>query len=218
LTNQHESIDDSSLDLSIGSQITSEGGSKTFLPKTLLQLRGISIAIYNMTCNFSIMAAICLMVQYDLSILAIQEHTQWSRELSAMEITNIKKTCDKWGFLATIAKLRILIIDKQLAACHRNTNIFEEGRLIQSHFEVSHGNFVTFISIYGIPHSSDNHSRHNQRLVHPDENSTLQKMASLQRQPRLNIVCSCQDNDIIHVYEGLQYTPDNSKTFHYGTC
>jgi hypothetical protein len=104
-TDQHESIDDSSLKLLIGSQITSAGGSKTFLPKTVLQLRGISIANYNMACNFSIMAAIHLMIQYDLSILAIQEYTPWSRELSTMEITNIEKTCDKWGFLATIAKL-----------------------------------------------------------------------------------------------------------------
>jgi hypothetical protein len=52
------------------------------LSKSFLQLKGISVANYNMGCNFSIASSIRLMIQYDLHILAIQEHTPWNRELS----------------------------------------------------------------------------------------------------------------------------------------
>jgi hypothetical protein len=38
------------------------------LPKTFLQLKGISVANYNMGCNFNISAALHIMVHYELSI------------------------------------------------------------------------------------------------------------------------------------------------------
>jgi hypothetical protein len=55
------------------------------LPKTFLQLKGISVANYNMGCNFSIAAALRLMIAYGLSILTIQEHTSWNRQISPIE-------------------------------------------------------------------------------------------------------------------------------------
>jgi hypothetical protein len=45
------------------------------IPKTFLQLKGISVANYNMGCNFNIAAALRVMITYEISILAIQEHT-----------------------------------------------------------------------------------------------------------------------------------------------
>ena len=123
------------------------------LPLTFLQLRGISIGNFNMNGNFKIEAAIRLMFHYKLDILAIQEHTPWNRELFEGEIKSIERHCDRWGFFITISPLQILIIDKQLAACHHESKVFEDGRIITSRFEISEGNFVTFIPVYGIPHS-----------------------------------------------------------------
>ena len=54
--------------------------------KSFLQLKGVCIANYYMGCNFNIAATLQLMIQYELSVLAIQEHTPWNRELSLMEM------------------------------------------------------------------------------------------------------------------------------------
>ena len=107
------------------------------LPKTFLQLKGISVANYNMGCNFNISAALHIMVHYELSIFAIQEHTPWSRELTDAEHTNIERICDKYGYFVTISKVQILIIAKEIRACHRHTTVYEQGRLILSRFEIS---------------------------------------------------------------------------------
>jgi hypothetical protein len=73
---------------------------------------------FNMGCNFQLSAALRIIIQYRLHILAIQEHFSWNRELTAHEITSIEKHCDKWGYFVTISKLQIIITDKQLLACH----------------------------------------------------------------------------------------------------
>jgi hypothetical protein len=122
--------------------MSSTSNNGDLLPKTFLQLKGISVANYNMGCNFSIVATLWLMR---------------NRELSAIEMASIKRTCDKWGFLFKMSKLQILIIDKLLATCHHETNIYEDGWIIKSQFEVSRGRFLNFIPIYGIPHSSGNY-------------------------------------------------------------
>jgi len=44
------------------------------ISKTFLQLKGITVANYNMGCNFNVAAAIRIMTKYEISILAIQEH------------------------------------------------------------------------------------------------------------------------------------------------
>jgi hypothetical protein len=62
----------------------------------------------------------------------IQYNTPWNRELMESEITSIKHHCDKWGYLVTISKLQILIIDKKLTACHHEMAVFEEGHIIKS--------------------------------------------------------------------------------------
>jgi hypothetical protein len=67
-----------------------------------------------------------------------------NRELSDSAITSIEFYCDKWGYFAKISKLQILIIDKQLTACHHETVVHKEGRIINSLFELSKTNFVTF--------------------------------------------------------------------------
>jgi hypothetical protein len=90
------------------------------------------------------------------------------------EASIIERTCEKWGFFAKISKLQLIIIDKQLKACHRNSNIYEDGRIIQCCFEVSHEKYTNFISVYGIPHFLGQHQ--------DDENERLQKMTALQRQ------------------------------------
>jgi hypothetical protein len=60
------------------------------LPESFLQLRGISIANFNMGCNFDTAAAIRIMIQYEIAILAIQEHTPWNRELLELEKLSIQ--------------------------------------------------------------------------------------------------------------------------------
>jgi hypothetical protein len=69
------------------------------LPKSFLQLQGISIANYNMACNFQIGATLKIMLRHKILILAIQEHTAWSRNLSEGELNSFKSHCDKYGYL-----------------------------------------------------------------------------------------------------------------------
>ena len=64
--------------------------------KSFLQLKGISIANYNMGCNFDLSMAIKLMLRYDIYIFAIQEHTSWNRDLTEGEKTSFRKTCDRY--------------------------------------------------------------------------------------------------------------------------
>ena len=122
------------------------------LPKSFLQLKGILIGNYNMAWNFHISSAIRIMIQHNLAILAIQEHTAWSRTLTEHKISSIERHCNKWEYFVTISKLQIFITDKQLLACYCGTKIEKEGRIISSRFQVSVKQFVTFISVYGIPH------------------------------------------------------------------
>jgi len=98
---------------SLSSAGSNKGNNGDNVPKTFLQLKGISIANYNMGCNFNIAMAIS-MIQYDLTILAVREHTPWNKDLTPMEISSMERTCHKWGFSITISKLLILIIDKHV--------------------------------------------------------------------------------------------------------
>jgi hypothetical protein len=95
------------------------------------------------------------LIQYDLTILAVQEHTPWNKELTPMEISSMERSCHKWGLSITISKLQILIIDNQVQACQREIDIHEEGRIIKRRFEISSKTYVNFEAVYGIPHSSD---------------------------------------------------------------
>jgi len=142
--------------------------------KSFLQLKGVCIANYYMGCNFNIAATLQLMIQYELSVLAIQEHTPWNRELSLMEMAWIEKTCHKWGFSIKISKLQLIIFDQQLATCHQETKVYDNGRIINSRFEISGGKYVNFIAVYGIPHSPENHISIQNNIG--DENTTLQKL------------------------------------------
>ena len=186
------------------------------LPKSFLQLRGISVANFNMGCNFNIAAVIQIMIQYEIAILAIQEHTPWNRERSDLEKLSIQRTCDKWGFAVTLSKLQILIIDKQLESCHRVTTEYENGRLLKCQLEVSHGQFANFVSTYGIPHSTDNRVLQGQK--HMDEKDTLQKMKRIQKRLSTLINQALRNEEIVYIFGDLQDTPNNSKDFYYGSC
>jgi hypothetical protein len=52
-----------------------------------------------MNCNFDIESALCIMMRNQLSILAIQEHTPWNKELSTIQITSLNRHCEAWGYL-----------------------------------------------------------------------------------------------------------------------
>jgi len=114
------------------------------------------------------------MIQHNISILAIQEHTAWNRNLMEYEIKSIEKHCDKWGYVVNISKLQILIIDKQLLACHINTCALKEGHVMVSRFQISHDPFATFIPVCGIPHSK------NGKIISL-KNMTLTKISSYGR-------------------------------------
>jgi len=186
------------------------------LPKTFLQLNGIAVGNFIMECNFHISAALRIIIQYRLHILAIQEHTAWNRELPAHEILSIEKHCNKWGYFVKISKLQIIIIDKQLLACHRETISYKQGRIITSHFQITDKQFVTFVATYGIPHSGND--RRYTRLKAIEENEILQEMRSIQEIIKDIIENARKSKDIIFIYGDLQDTPDNSKNFHYGKC
>jgi hypothetical protein len=171
------------------------------LPKSFLQLKGISVGNFNMGCHFHISAAIRLLVQYNLQILVIQEHTSWNKELLEAERKSITKHCEKFGYFVTITKLQIVIFDKQLLACHRETTAFEEGRIICSRFQISKTQYVSFIPVYGIPHFSREFQQHH------DENTIehikLQKMQSLKERLSSAINNASKTCDIIYVIGDL---------------
>jgi len=175
-------------------------------------MQGISIGNFNMGCNFQIEAAIQIMVQYELAVLSIQEHTPWSKELSQMEISSIERHCEKYSFFPIITKLQIIIIDKRLTACYVNNVQHYEGHIISTRFEISLGKYVDLISVYGYPHSPN--SRSNQKL---DENSILQNMQALAHCTKKIILQAKRNNIKFFIFGDLQDTPDGTKNFHYGT-
>jgi len=194
---------------------TTNTNTNDFLPKSFLQLQGISIGNFNMACNYHISLAVKIMTQCKLHILAVQEHTAWNRELTEGEKKSMSRYCNKYGSFITISKLQIVIIDKQLWACHRETSIMEEGCIISTTFEISAPQQATFVSVYGVPH----HGGEQLTFTNKDteENSILQKMRSVQTNLKKCIHTAKQNNSLIFVFGDLQDAPDNSKTFHYGS-
>ena len=207
----------SSSDTSIGSKASDE---ESFhgdrLPKSFLQLEGITVANFNMGCNFAIYKAIEIMIQYDLSILAIQEHTAWNKELSDIQIASIERHCDRWGYFVTVSKLQIIIFDKRLQACHRETHTHIDGRLIESRFVISDNQHACFLPVYGISHFTGN-TREPDDLAN-SENSKLTTMSALRDQLKAAIQRARRRSDLIFVFGDLQDTPDNTNLFHYGAC
>jgi hypothetical protein len=157
------------------------------------------------------------MIHYKLDILAIQEHMPWNRELFASEITSIERHCDHWGYIVKISRLQILRIDKQLTACHRGTAMFEDGRVVNSRFEISENEFVTFVPVYGVSHYGGENVQANP-TQNIEENTILDKMARVQKTITGIINEAKKNGDILYIFGDLQDTPDNSKLFHYGSC
>ena len=187
------------------------------LPKSFLQLKGISIGNFNMGCNFRIDMAITIMIYYKLHMLAIQEHTPWNRELTPGEINSIKRHCDIWGYTVTISPLQILIIDKQLIACHRETSCHEEGRVIKCRLEIARDQYATFVPVYGVAHSGGEKYHTGSRDI-TNEGTTLEKMDKVQTKIKGIIKEAKRNKDLLYVFGDLQDTPDSSKTFHLGSC
>lgn len=186
------------------------------LPKSFLQLSGISVANFNMRCNFRVEKALSIMIHYDLTILAIQEHTPWNRKLSTAEINSIERHCDKWGYFVSISELQIIIFDKKIRACHRDTKIHNDGRVIECRFEVSKDTFVTFVPVYGIAHFSGDHK---QTIDENSEEATkLENMNAVKTRVENIIATATTNKDLIYVFGDLQDTPDQSRNFHFGTC
>jgi hypothetical protein len=155
------------------------------------------------------------MMQYELSVLAIQEHTPWSRELSDAEINGIQRYCNYWGFGVIISKVQILITDKQLTACIRESKIHEEGRIIHTKMEISQDKFVNFISTYGYPHSPNNRNYNINNIG--DENAILQGMRRVRN--TLKSICNKVKNahELLYIFGDPQDTPDQSNLFYYGS-
>jgi len=181
------------------------------LPKTFLELSGISVANFNTGCNFQIDAAITLMIHYDLHILTIQEHTPWNKELTHIDISYIDKQCEKWGFFVTTSKTQIVIIDKRLSPCHKDTKTYLEGRICCSKFELSANKYVEFVTTYGYPHSPKNRN-----IPATDDETVLRGMRELSQQLQQIIRKAQKENIMIFVFGDLQDTPDGSKNFTYG--
>jgi hypothetical protein len=142
--------------------------------ESFLQLKVILVGNFDMGCNFHIAAALRITMHYNLNILAIQEHTPWNEELSSTETTSISKHCDRWGYFVTISKLQIVIIDKQLLACHRETTVYEGGRIVPCRFEISENQYASFVPVYGVPNSSTDTQIY--KMEDTGENIKLQTM------------------------------------------
>ena len=150
-----------------------------------------------MNCNFKIDHAIEIMIHYNISILAIQEHTPWNRELSTAEISSIHKHCDGLGYFATVSKLQILIIDKQLSACHRETKVFEEGRVMQCQFEIAKGQHAVFVPVYGVPHSYGKTEPGDSDAA--GENKKLELMTNVQRHVKAIVNDTSTKTDYLYI-------------------
>jgi len=152
-------------------------------------------------------------MRHQVFILAIQEHTAWRRELTEAEKTSYQRTCNRYGFLIFISKLQIIMVDKQLTACIRETDIHEEGRIIRLRLEIATNQYVNFIATYGYPHSPKNRSKSVMEIT--DENTILQKMRQLNN-ILTNILKKAMDqNELMFVFGDQQDTPDRSKAFSY---
>jgi len=182
------------------------------LPRSFLALKGISIANYNMKCNFSIDIAITLMNKHQLFILTIQEHSPWNRDLTQLEKDYIIKTGEKWAFKIIITKMQIIIIDKQILPCLQGTKEYFDGRIISSEFTITQGNEAVFVSVYGYPHSPNN-----RQVTTQDSEATMNNMRELQKQLKTIIRKAQSCNKKIFVFGDLQDTPDETKTFIYGS-
>lgn len=113
-----------------------------------------------------------------------------------------------------VSKLHIIIIDKQLTPCIRETGIHEDGRIIHLRLEISTRGYVNFVATYGYPHSPNNRSKRFVEIA--DENTVLQKMRQLKRILTTIIKKATNVNELLFVFGDLQDTPDNSKMFSYG--
>jgi len=169
-----------------------------------------------MGCSFHVSAAMRIMIQYNINILAIQEHTAWNRDLLPHELTSIERHYDKWGYFVKISKLQILIIDKQLQACHWETTVQQGGRILKCRCQISKQQYVTFIPVYGIPHSNDRVT--NNENTCSNDNNTLQAMRIIHEQIKKSIGNAKNTGGIIFIVGDLQDTPDNTSKFHYGKC
>jgi hypothetical protein len=81
ILSEMDSISWTDLSRSTTTTVLTDNQSNNILPKSFMQLQGISVGNFNMACNFNILAALHIMTRYKLHILAIQEHTPWNREL-----------------------------------------------------------------------------------------------------------------------------------------
>jgi hypothetical protein len=137
------------------------------------------------------------MLQYDLNILAIQEHTPSNREL--LEGASIERHCDKYGYFVTMLALQILIIDKQLKACQQETESFEEllFKCTVSRIQVEKNNKIL------LPKTL--------RII-------AIKLIKAQEQLQMILTNALSLDDILYAFGDLQDTPDNSKRFHLGPC
>jgi len=184
-------------------------------PKTFLQLKGIVVANFNMGCNFNIASTLRILLQHELAILAVQEHTPWANVLHEAEVNSIHKTFDKYEDQVIFSKMELLFIDRQLATRLRETNVHLEGCLIATKFEISPGICANFISVYGYPHSPGNRSK-DYMDSQDDENTVIQKMTTLKRLLKSIINKAKNKQELIYIFGDLQDTPDGSKAFYYG--
>jgi hypothetical protein len=92
---------------------------------------------------------------------------------------------------------------------------YEDGRIFRSRFEVSQGQYVSFVSVYGIPHSPDDRLQNDQETN--NENETFQQMRRIQCHIKMILLKAHKDKELVYVVRDLQDTPGTSKAFYYGS-
>jgi len=91
-----------------------------------------------------------------------------------------------------------------------------DGRIMKCRFQISNEQYVTFLAVYGIPHSG------NRSIYSMDPNNNedhiLQQISSIQNQLKSNLKDAFKTDDVVYTFGDLQDTPDNSNFFRYGNC
>ena len=113
---------------------------------------GISVANFNMAGNFDVSIAVNLMMDQNIHILAIQEHSPWGMEMHPGTYQQIIRVCAFNGFLVQVAKHQIIIFNKLLSTIHRYTDDKEEGHICTNMFQIGPQEYAAFIAVYGILH------------------------------------------------------------------
>ena len=124
-----------------------------FIPK--IQKGVINVANFNMAGKFNISLAIWIMVNNNIQMPAVQEHSPWGQNTSNKSCHHICRVFEESEYKVQVSKHQIFIIDKSIIVVHQSHSIKEEGCIITNVFQTGKKDYAAFFAIYGIPHGKE---------------------------------------------------------------